>query len=173
VGAYATFVRTRDRLERRLGYWLASIVAALRILARLRTVRVTLEVEGVEREYDTPLVFVGVGERELKLPTLGNRLPEGHRGLHVMVVKTRGGARMLAFALAAAARGIPSVSTTPSLDAFLVDAVRIELRRRVKAVRIGVDGEIVSAAPTLEYRLRRDAVRVVVASPEEPAAAAD
>jgi len=46
VGAYVTYVRTRERLEPRLGYWLASAAAGLRILARLRSIRVTLEVNG-------------------------------------------------------------------------------------------------------------------------------
>ena len=93
VGAYVTFVRSREALERRLGYKLASLVAAARLLMRMRNFRVRLQVEGVAREYVTPLVFIGVGERELRLPTLGARVPHGKTGLHVMVVRRRSGAR--------------------------------------------------------------------------------
>jgi len=170
VGAYATYVRTRERLEPRLGYWLSSIIAALRILVRLRRVRVTVEVNGVHAEYDTPLVFIGVGERELRLPTLGKRVAAGHRGLHVMVIRSRSGARVLALALAAAARGVRAVAKTPALDAYLVDALRIELHRATRRGRIAVDGEIIDADSPLEYRLRREALRVVVAGPTEPEA---
>ena len=50
VGAYVTFVRARERLEKHLGYHIASFVAAIRLLLRLPTFRVTLQVEGVARE---------------------------------------------------------------------------------------------------------------------------
>jgi diacylglycerol kinase family enzyme len=163
VGAYVTFVRTRERLESRLGYWLASTVAGLRILTRLRAFRVTLEVDGAAREYDTPLVFIGVGERELRMPKLGARVPGGKTGLHVMVVRSSSGARMLAWGLAAVARGIQAVARTPAMDSFIVDQLRIEPPRRPpRAASIAVDGEIVSVEPPLRYRLLRGALRVVV-----------
>lgn len=162
VGAYVTYVRTRERLEQRLGYWLASVVAGLRILARLRTFRVTMEVNGVEREYLASLVFVGVGERELRMPSLGARVPNGRRGLHVMVVQSRSAGRALALAFAAVARGVRAVSRTPAMDSFIVDRVRIEPRTAVVAGNIGLDGEIVSMRPPLDYRIVRDAIRVVV-----------
>ena len=162
VGAYVTYVRTRERLERRLGYWLASIAAGLRMLVRLRTFRVTVEVEGIEREYITPLVFVGVGERELKMPLLGSRVPKGKRGLHVFIVKSRGAGRALALAFAAVARGVQAASRTPQMQSFIVDRVRIEPRTGALARRIAVDGEIVSMTPPLEYRLIRDGMKVVV-----------
>ncbi|HKO14697.1 MAG TPA: diacylglycerol kinase family protein [Gemmatimonadaceae bacterium] len=162
VGAYVTFVRTREQLEPRLGYWLSSGIAALRILARLRSFRVTLEVDGMPREYVTPLVFVGVGERDLKLPHLGKRVPDGRSGLHVMVVRSRTGARVLALALAAAARGVRAVSHTPAMDSFIVQHVRIEPRRSLLAWRVSVDGEVVELTPPLEYRLRAAALKIVV-----------
>ncbi|HEU4723170.1 MAG TPA: diacylglycerol kinase family protein, partial [Gemmatimonadaceae bacterium] len=99
VGAYVRFVRIRERLERRFGYRIASALAALRILFQLRDFAVEVEVEGKPRIYRTPLVFIGVGERELQLPTLGRRVADGQRGLHVMVVRGRSRARVLALAL--------------------------------------------------------------------------
>jgi diacylglycerol kinase family enzyme len=162
VGAYVTFVRTRERLEPRLGYWLSSAIAALRILRRLRSFRVTLEVEGVEREYVTPLVFIGVAERELRLPKLGARVSGGRSGLHVMVVRSRSGARVVALALAAAARGLRAVSATPAMDSFIVDKLRVEPRTPRVGDCIALDGETAGMEPPLRYRLRRGALRVVV-----------
>ena len=40
IGAYVTFVRLRDRLEKRFGYRLASLLAMARVFALLRTVNV-------------------------------------------------------------------------------------------------------------------------------------
>ena len=162
VGAYVTYVRTREGLEPRLGYWLASIVAGIRILFRLRSFRVTLEVNGVAHEFVTPLVFIGVGERELKMPSLGARVPNGGRGLHVIVVKSRSAGRMLALAFAAAARGVQAAARTPAMQSFIVDRVRIQPRTGMVGGRIGLDGEVVSMVPPLEYRFVRDGLTVVV-----------
>lgn len=165
VGSYVSFVRAREGLERRLGYHVASVVAAARLLVRMPTLRVSLNLEGLAREYVTPLVFIGVGERELKLPTLGARVPNGRAGLHVMVVRTRSGARALAMALAAAARGVDAVANTPAMDAFIVDSCTIACRTH----RIAVDGEIVSGIPPLHFRHVAGHLHVVI--PREAAAA--
>jgi len=162
VGAYVSFVRRRDALERWMGYRLASVLAGIWLLRRLRTFRVTLEIEGQSCEYETPLVFVGVGERELKLPTLGKRVEAGQRGLHVMVLRTRSGARTLALALAAMARGVSAVARTPALDAFIVDRVRIEARHATREFHIAADGELHRMEPPLEYSIVRDGLSVVV-----------
>lgn len=158
VGAYVRFVRIRERLERRFGYRVASTIAALRILFQWRMIAVELEVEGQPRIYRTPLVFIAVGERELQVPTLGNRVADGKRGLHVMVVRGRSRARLFAIALAAVARGVDAVAKTPELDAYLVDRCRISVRR---PTNVALDGEIESMRTTLEYELRRDALHVV------------
>jgi diacylglycerol kinase family enzyme len=164
VGAYVTFVRLRERLEKRLGYHIASFVAGVRLLFRLPIFRVKLQVEGVAREYLTPLVFIGVGERELKLPALGARLPDGRPGLHVMVIRRRSGARTLALAFAAAARGVRAVARTPALDSFLVESCVIEPRTH----RAAVDGELVKIDSPLEYRHVPGCLRVVVPTPGAP-----
>jgi diacylglycerol kinase family enzyme len=158
VGAYVRFVRIRERLERRFGYRAASAIAALRILFQWSMIAVELEVEGEPRIYRTPLVFIGVGERELQVPALGKRVTGGRRGLHVMVVRGRSRARLFAIALAAVARGVEAVARTPELDAYIVDRCRISVRR---SSRVALDGEIESMPATLEYELRRDALQVV------------
>jgi diacylglycerol kinase family enzyme len=161
VGAYVTFVRARERLERRFGYHLASLVAGIRLLIRLPVFRVTLDAGGVSHEYLTPLVFIGVGERELQLPALGARVRGGRTGLHVMVVRRRSGARALATGLAAATRGVSAVARTPAMDVFLVDSCRIEPRTRNAAI----DGELVRVNPPLEYRHVPGRLKVVVPRP--------
>lgn len=158
VGAYVHFVRARERLERRFGYRVASFLAALRIMFDFQRIGVELEVDGVKRIYRTPLVFIGVGERELQLPTLGNRVKDGRRGLHVMVVRGNSAARLLAIGLAAVARGVEHVSNTPEFESVIVDRCRINLRT---PTRVAVDGEIVLLQPPLEFSLRRDALQVV------------
>jgi diacylglycerol kinase family enzyme len=166
VGAYVRFVRIREWLEKRLPYRIASALAALRILFQLRTFAVEVEVEGKPRIYRSPLFYIGEGESELHRPTLGRRVIGGQRGLHVMVVRGRTRARLLAIALAAVARGVDAVARTPQLDTFIVDRCRIKLRR---PTAVAIDGELVAMRTTLEYELRRDALHVVCAPPAQPA----
>jgi diacylglycerol kinase family enzyme len=158
VGVYVRFVRVREELEKTVGYRLASMLAAFRILFSYRLMAVEVEVEGRKRIYRTPLVFIGVGERELQLPLLGQRVPGGKRGLHVMVVQGRSRARLFALALNAVARGVDSVAHTPQFDSFIVDRFRISMNGMGT---VAVDGEIVSLSSPLEYELRRDALTVV------------
>src|SRR3954466_15638491 len=80
IGAYVTFVRVRESLEKRFGYKIASALAFTRMLSELRTFGVTLEVEGEKKSYRASMVFVGVGERELKMPTIGSCVKKGKRG---------------------------------------------------------------------------------------------
>ena len=167
VGSYVRFVRFRERLEQHLSYRMATALAAFRLLLTFRRIVVEVEVNGQQRIYRTPIVFIGVGERELQLPTLGSRVPDGKRGLHVMVVRGRTRARLLALALAAVARGVKSVSRTPQLDSFLVDRCRITVRH---PGLIAIDGELVSMPATLDFELRRDALHVVCPPPAVPAA---
>ena len=160
VGAYVHFVKVREYLEPRFGYRVASFFAAIRVMFQVRLVSVEVEVEGKARNYRTPIVFIGVGERELKLPTLGNRVPNGQQGLHVMIVRGRSRGRMLAVALNAVARGVKTAARTPEMDAFIVDKCTITLRR---SSTIAVDGELVSLGRQIVFQMKRGALKVVCA----------
>lgn len=164
VGAYVTFVRVRERMEPWAGYHAATLLAAVRILFRLPRFHVHLEAEGEERDYRVCLVFVGVDERSLDAPAPGGRAEDGRRGLHVILVRNARPARLVAFALAAAFRGVRYRSDR--VESFLVERCRIELPR--PRGRVATDGEIALVDAPLHYRLRRNALRIV-----EPAPGAD
>ena len=160
VGAYVVFVRTRERLERRFGYRLATVIAAVRLLGRIRAFTVEMELDGQPQRYQSALVFVGVGERELQLPSVGGLAQNGRRGLHVIVVRGGTWARLVAAGLVAAFRGNDAVKRERLADSCVVDACRIVLRRR--RGRVAVDGEIVEMSSPLDYRIEYDALRLVV-----------
>lgn len=160
VGAYVGYVRLRNRAERYVGYRIASLVAALRMFLSMRSVALELDVEGERRSYSTPIVFIGVGERETRSPTLGNRLAGGRQCLHVIVVRERHAARLLVLALDAATRGLGKVARTPELDSFMVDSCTIKMGGRRH--HVAIDGEIVVLGMALNYKLSKDALRIVV-----------
>jgi diacylglycerol kinase family enzyme len=160
VGAYVVFVRTRERLERYLGYRLATIVAGFRLFGRIRPFTVELELDGVAKKYRSGLVFIGVGERELQLPSMGSRAEDGRSGLHVIVVRGGTWARLVAAGFVAAVRGNAAIARGRLADTFVVDTCRIEFRR--PHGRVAVDGELVDMQSPLEYRIDRDALTLVV-----------
>ena len=154
VGAYETFVRHREWLEKRWGYTISSV----QILVQTPLFAVRVEVTGAERVYRTPLVFIGVGERELRIPSLGGRMDRGQRGLHLMIVRSRTGARLASLALQAAARGVEAVSRTPAMDSLVVERCTIELRNDTASI----DGELIPVRSPLEYEFMPDALTVVM-----------
>lgn len=164
VGAYVSYVRLRDRLERYMGYRLASFASALRLLFKMRPVSVQLEVEGIVRQYMTPLVFVGIGEREFKAPMFGSRIPNGRRCLHVVVVREWRTARLVALSIAAATQQVALVAQTQDMDSFLVDSCLIGLGKRRQ--HIALDGEIVTLSTPIEYRIAHNMLTIVVPNSE-------
>ena len=165
LGAYVTFVRERERFEKHVGYSIASLIAFAKMLSEIRTHSVTLEVAGEKKTYRASLVFIGDGERELKLPILGNRVKNGKRGLHVMIVQGRKPARLFALAIAGITRGRQQAERLPEFDDFLVESCRIDITR--PTATIGLDGELKRFRTPLDYRIERDALRLVVAPPIE------
>jgi len=164
IGAYVTFVRVRERFEKIFGYRIASFIALLRMFSALRTFSVELEVDGQKKSYRTPLVFIGVGEREIQPPHLGSRVPDGKRALHVMIIRGRKPARLFAVALAGIARGVAHAKQLPEFDSFLVDRVTVDLMR--PSTTIALDGELKAHQSPFEYRIQRDAIRLVVPAPK-------
>ena len=163
IGAYISFIQVRERLEPRLGYRISSLVAFLWTFIRMPTIAVELEVDGNRRILRTPLLFVAVGERELQAPTLGGRVPNGKRGLHIMVVRGRRRTRLFVVALDAFARGVQKASRAPEFDAFMVDRCSIRMRR--SRARISFDGEAQNVDMPLEYRIDRDVLKIVAPDP--------
>jgi diacylglycerol kinase family enzyme len=164
IGMYVSFVRAREKLERRLGYRAATFLAALQMFWRHKRIAVRVEVDGEETIYRTPLLFIGVGERDLKVPALGSRVPNGKRGLHVMIVRGRKPGRFFAHALAAAAKGAPSETAAPEFESFIVDRCRVDLSGR--SALVALDGELQRVTAPLEYRIERDALKLVVPAPD-------
>ncbi|HEU4524985.1 MAG TPA: diacylglycerol kinase family protein [Gemmatimonadales bacterium] len=160
VGAYVRFVETRDRLEPYLGYPLASLAAGIRILRSLHDVAVKVEVGGETRIYRAPLVFIGMGERNLTPLKLGSPAGEAGRALHLIVPRGTRQARRFVRAYARSDRGLPLEQRPLGLDSALVQGFRLDLRKPM--VKVATDGEIRRQRTPLEYRLVPKALNVIV-----------
>jgi len=158
IGLYPLMVINRDLQQDRLGRSkkLAMVVASIRTLARFNHQRLTLIVNDQKEQVDTPLLFVGNNDYRIDLGAPGQResLDDGELSVMVMRKKTRGGL------IAASVRAL--FNRTRPDDMVRLDQVerlRVSSRRHVLAVSL--DGEVVRAAPPLDYKIRKRALRVI------------
>jgi YegS/Rv2252/BmrU family lipid kinase len=158
VGLYPLMVIDRDLQRQRLGRSkrLAMIVAAMRTLARFNHQRLTLTVNDEKERVDTPLLFVGNNEYRIDLGAPGQResMDDGTLSVFVMRKKTRRGF------LAATARAL--LGRTREDDMVRISGVsRLRVGSRRSHLTVSLDGEVVTASPPLDYRVRRHALRVI------------
>jgi len=165
VGAYVSFVKTREKLENKLPYLIASIFAAIRRLINFRRVNVRID----DQQIRTPLVFIGIGERELQLPQLGDNKQTGNDGLHLIVLRCRNGWAALAIAIQAMFRGIDPLTRGQQLDNAILDLVEVNVHSRKKWLTVSMDGELVSLRAPLHYQFHQQGLNVVMPPVQETA----
>ena len=167
VGAYVSFVRTREQLEKKMWYWPASVLAGLQMLFRMPSFHVHIDAadSNESKSYRAALVFISVGERDFEKGVFGERTADGQRALHVIVVPNAGLPRLFRLVFAAVFRGMRA--NLHEVDSFLVDHCRIEMRR--PKGNVSYDGEIERMTAPLEYRYHREVLRLVSPSPAERA----
>ena len=172
VGAYVSYVRTRERLEGLgLGYRLASALATAWTWLRLNpftvAVRAGERAEDDERLHASPLVFVAVGERDPTPGALGARIAGGEAALQLIVLRTRSRAAAAGLALRVGTQGLDAVAADPAIEVSLVPACEVRLRRPWG--RVSTDGELQHMQAPLHYRIARGAL-LAVAPPADLAA---
>ena len=158
IGLYPLMVLDRDLQRKRLGRSkrLAMIVASARTLARFGHQRLTLTVNDEKERIDTPLLFVGNNDYRIDLGAPGQResIEDGQLCVMVMRKKTRAGL------VAASIRAL--LNRTRDDDMEKIDGVeRLRVSSRRSAIPVSLDGEVVAAAPPLDYKIRKGALRVI------------
>jgi diacylglycerol kinase family enzyme len=161
IGVYPLMVADRDLQRERLGRGkrLAMAVASVRTLARFGHQRLTLSVNDREARVDTPLLFVGNNDYQLELPGAGRReaLDDGRLCVVVLRSKTRAGF------LAATLRAL--IGRARPGDLVRLDGVeRLRVDSRRHQLTVSLDGEVQRVAPPLDYRIRKQALRVIAPS---------
>ena len=158
IGLYPLMVIDRDLQQKRLGRSkrLAMTVAAARTLARFHHDRLTLTVNDEKSRVDTPLLFVGNNDYRLDIGGPGRResLQDGQLCVFVMRKKTRRGM------IAASIRALFN-RTRPDDMVRLEEVQRLRVESRRSHLPVAVDGEVVSLAPPLDYKVRRGALNVI------------
>jgi len=158
IGLYPLMVLDRDAQRERLGRSkrLAMLVASLRTMTRFHARRLKLSTDGGEARVDTPLLFVGNNDYRLALPGAGRRKSLDGGELSVMVMRSKS----LPGFLAATGRALLGIGRQD-------DMVRLDDVRELKVdsarshLTLAMDGETVTLAPPLTFRIRPRALRVI------------
>ena len=132
------------------------VVAAVRTLARFGHQRLILTVNEERERVDTPLLFVGNNAYRIDIGAPGRResLEDGELCVMVMRKKTRRGF------IAATIRSLFNRTRLDDMERIAhVERLRVSSRR--SHLTVSLDGEVVSAAPPLDYKIRKRALRVI------------
>ncbi len=165
VGAYVTFVQTREKLENRLPYFVASVFAAVRRLYHFRQLNVRIDNQWSR----TPLVFVGIGERELQLPRLGDNKHTGETGLHLIILRCSNGWSALSVAIQAMLRGADPLAREQQLEHAILQTVEVTPHSRKKWVTISADGELIRLMAPLHYQFHSHGLNVITPAEKDSA----
>ncbi len=169
VGAYPVFVRSRKYLQNRMHYYPATVIAGIRRLWKFRPVRVSL----AGKRLKTPLVFVGVGERELALPALGQVKERGRKGLHLIAVDCSGVFEACALILNSLLFGIDPLQEQRRIENQLIDkCIEMNFSRRKSRVTVALDGEVVLLSTPLRYRFAPGEIKVALPEEEQASGSA-
>lgn len=160
IGAYVHFVNRRDRFKPRLGYVASSVIAGFQTIADFRNQCLKVTFEETGRPYTSAVLFVGVGERDFRIPVMGEPKVTGQRGLHVVVADPMSRAQLTVMMVRAAVRGIRPWPSDDYVKNFIVDDFRVEMPRSNE--RIALDGEIVDISKQLSFRRMASALAVRV-----------
>jgi diacylglycerol kinase family enzyme len=132
------------------------LVASVRTLVRFRHHRLTLTVNDEEARVDTPLLFVGNNDYRLDIGAPGQResVDDGQLCVLVMRKKTRIGL------IAASIRAL--FDRARHDDMVRLDGVeRLRVESHRSSLAVSLDGEVVRSEPPLDYRIRKQALRVI------------
>lgn len=161
VGAYVFFVRKREQLEKRMSYSFASLTAGVVRLIKFRSAKMDLN----GSLFRSPLVFVGINERELQFPILGQKKADGAHGLHVIAIRSQSRLSSLKIAAKAFFFGVDPLERANEVENLLLRSLQLAYHSKSRKLTVAVDGELVRLRAPLRYRYEENALSVIVPRP--------
>jgi diacylglycerol kinase family enzyme len=165
VGLYPDMVRFRDEEQARSGRGrrLAMLGASLRALRSFRRRRLWIAAGGLEAPVRTPLLFVGNNRYRVNLFALGRReaLDRGELSLHAVRARTR------LHLLWAGLRGLFG-RLDQQRDFLTFYGAELEIAADRATLTLSLDGETVTMATPLRYRIMPKALKLIVPAGPAP-----
>jgi diacylglycerol kinase family enzyme len=162
-GLYPRLVRLRREHQFRLrcSKWWALCRGTVSLLLHLPTIEVQLTVDGRKMRRRTPFVFIGNNRYQLDPLQIGKRVHLNEGVLSIFTARNVGRLGLFRLALKAL---FGRLHADEDFDSFLSTEMEVETPR--KWVFISFDGEVDQVGTPVQYRVRPNALRVIV--PPEP-----
>lgn len=165
VGLYPDMVRFRDEAQARTGRSkrMAMLSASLRALRSFRRRRLWISAEGLEAPVRTPLLFVGNNRYRVNLFALGRReaIDRGELSLYAVQARNRW------HLFLAGIRGLFG-RLDQQRDFITAYVQEAEIRSNRAALVLSLDGETVTLATPLRYRILPGALTLIVPRERAP-----
>jgi diacylglycerol kinase family enzyme len=165
VGLYPSMLKIREKAYRRFGrsQFLAYLSAIRALLLARSHVQVSIEAGGKQQAMRTPLVFAVNNAYQLEeFEAQGSECVRGGR-IAVYVLPPVGRAGLLRIGWKMLRRKLQ-----PQEDFRLVCSKNVIVETRRPQVRVAYDGELTQMRAPLEFRVREDALRVLVPAFGDP-----
>jgi diacylglycerol kinase family enzyme len=163
LGLFPNYRVAREAWERqgfgrtRIGRFVATVAAVLKVFWRLPHLTVSLDVEGQRRRLRTPFVLVGNNEHRMEGFGLGKRTRLDRGALWVYVMRPCSRWRLLRMILGLVTGRAPREDI---FEIFRASHLSIDSKRR--RIGVGIDGEMVRMCAPLQYECLPGAIQVVV-----------
>ncbi len=165
IGISPAIVQQRSLHQRRRGMrkWTAFARAIYTVMRRIPHFQATVHADG---KYDgtdrTPFIFVGNNPYHASGLQIGERQRLDTGRLWVCSAPNADRAALIRMAL----RALLGRASTGELKVLEVEELWVQTRRRSKRVKVANDGEVFATRSPLHYRIRPQALRVIV--PADP-----
>lgn len=167
IGSYADAVRKREALRRfhGTGKWWAMTLATITVFRRLRRLRLRIETNDTHFALRTPFVVISNNRYTGRVLdySLRPRLDEGR--LWVYTTRARRHGDMLRFIWQSLVRSIDSVD---GLE--IIETNEAKISHEYARLAVAVDGELITLEAPLQFRIRHEALRVMVPQKADGAA---
>jgi diacylglycerol kinase family enzyme len=159
IGLYPAMVHRREKQQRRLGRskWQAMIWAMHGVLRSHPFLDLTLTLDGKEHHRRTPFVFIGNNVYNMEGFTIGLRERLDAGSLSVYIAHRGGRLGLLLLALRAL---VGKLFSSRDFEAATVSRLRIESRHT--RLLVATDGEVAALDLPLVFKIRPQALRVLV-----------
>jgi len=162
VGLYPDMVRFRDETQARTGRSkrLAMLSAGLRALRSFRRRRLWVSAAGLEAPIRTPLLFVGNNRYQVNLMALGRREALDGGELCLYAIRARNRLHLIGAGL----RGLFG-KLDQQRDFLTLYVPELEIAANLPALSVALDGETLTLATPLRYRIRPRALTLIAPAP--------
>lgn len=157
IGLYPAVVHERENLEPKMNKWPAALIAFIKVGIRVSSTHLTFRFDGQQKQFKTPLVFIGNNSYQPDKIGFTNRATLADGNLFIYIVRAN--------KLSALIRQTILIfwgKRFKDKDFVVLTKKDLIISSRQQQLKVAVDGEVLTLQSPLTYKQYRCALTVVV-----------